>query len=143
MAQIGSFTRSEDGTLNGTIKTLTLDLKARFVPADANTNDKAPALRLLAGSIEIGAACAGPPRTTPPIMRSSSTTRPSRRPSTPTLSTATAASPSSGHDDPTAAASRKKRGVAARPSLCKARRPQNRQIPGLRQPALRITNDSA
>jgi 2,2-dialkylglycine decarboxylase (pyruvate) len=30
-----------------------------------------------------------------------------------------------------------------RPSLCKALRPQNRQIPGLRQPALRITNDSA
>jgi uncharacterized protein (DUF736 family) len=56
MAQIGSFTRSEDGTLNGTIKTLTLDLKARFVPVDANTNDKAPALRLLAGSTEIGAA---------------------------------------------------------------------------------------
>jgi uncharacterized protein (DUF736 family) len=31
MAQIGSFTRGEDGTLTGTIRTLSLNVKARFV----------------------------------------------------------------------------------------------------------------
>jgi uncharacterized protein (DUF736 family) len=55
MAQIGSFTRSDDG-FNGTIHTLTLNIRARFVPAEASQNDKAPDLRVLSGSIEIGAA---------------------------------------------------------------------------------------
>jgi hypothetical protein len=35
MAQIGSFTRGEDGVFAGTIKTLSLNVKARLVPADA------------------------------------------------------------------------------------------------------------
>jgi uncharacterized protein (DUF736 family) len=56
MAQIGAFTRSDDGTFNGTIRTLTLNIRARFVPAEASQNDKAPDLRVLSGSIEIGAA---------------------------------------------------------------------------------------
>jgi len=30
MAQIGSFTRGEDGTLTGTIRTLTLNVKTRL-----------------------------------------------------------------------------------------------------------------
>jgi uncharacterized protein (DUF736 family) len=56
MAQIGTFTRSEDGVFAGTIKTLSLNVKARLVPADASTNDKAPDLRVLVGNVEIGAA---------------------------------------------------------------------------------------
>ncbi|WP_312009718.1 DUF736 family protein [Bradyrhizobium australafricanum] len=34
MSQIGSFTRSNDGTYTGTIKTLAIDAKARLVPSD-------------------------------------------------------------------------------------------------------------
>ena len=56
MAQIGSFTRGEDGVFAGTIKTLSLNVKARLVPADASSNDKAPDLRVLVGNVEIGAA---------------------------------------------------------------------------------------
>jgi uncharacterized protein (DUF736 family) len=56
MAQIGTFTRAEDGSYSGTIKTLSLNIKARLVPADASSNDKAPDLRVLVGNVEIGAA---------------------------------------------------------------------------------------
>ena len=56
MAQIGSFTRGEDGVFAGTIKTLSLNVKARLLPADGSTNDKAPDLRVLVGNVEIGAA---------------------------------------------------------------------------------------
>ena len=56
MAQIGTFTRGEDGTFSGTIRTLSLNVRARFIPAEPSQNDKAPDLRVLAGNIEIGAA---------------------------------------------------------------------------------------
>ena len=56
MAQIGSFTRGEDGTLTATIRTLSLNVKARFVPTKPSSNEKAPALRVFAGPVEIGAA---------------------------------------------------------------------------------------
>jgi uncharacterized protein (DUF736 family) len=56
MAQIGTFTRDEDGSFTGTIKTLSLNIKARFVPAEPSQNEKAPDLRVLAGAVEIGAA---------------------------------------------------------------------------------------
>ncbi len=59
MAQIGTFTRGEDGVFNGTIRTLSLHVKARLIPADSSSNEKAPALRVLAGSVEIGAAWQG------------------------------------------------------------------------------------
>jgi hypothetical protein len=52
MAQIGTFTRGEDGVFAGTIKTLSLNVKARLVPADTSTNDKAPDLRVLVGSLK-------------------------------------------------------------------------------------------
>jgi len=55
MAQIGTFTRIEDGSFSGAIKTLRLNAKVRFVPTDKD-NDKAPDLRAYAGAIEIGAA---------------------------------------------------------------------------------------
>jgi len=57
MSQIGSFTRSNDGTYTGTIKTLAIDAKARLVPSDpASTSDKAPDLRVIVSGVEIGAA---------------------------------------------------------------------------------------
>ena len=57
MSQIGSFTRSNDGTYTGTIKTLAIDAKARLVPSDpASTSDKAPDLRVIVSCVEIGAA---------------------------------------------------------------------------------------
>jgi uncharacterized protein (DUF736 family) len=57
MATIGSFTKSSDGAFSGTIKTLTLAIKARFIPVEKKS-DKAPDLRVVVGaphSIEIGA----------------------------------------------------------------------------------------
>ena len=56
MAQIGTFTRAEDGSYTGTIKTLSLNIKVRFVPAEPSQNEKAPDLRALADNVEIGAA---------------------------------------------------------------------------------------
>ena len=56
MAQIGTFTRGEDGVFTGTIKTLSLNIKARLIPAEPSQNEKAPDLRVLAGNVEIGAA---------------------------------------------------------------------------------------
>jgi len=56
MSVIGTFTRAKDGGFEGTIRTLTVDLKARFVPNDNRTNDAAPAFRVFAGRSEIGAA---------------------------------------------------------------------------------------
>jgi hypothetical protein len=38
MAQIGTFTRGEDGTLSGTIRTLSLNVKARCVPSEPSPN---------------------------------------------------------------------------------------------------------
>ena len=51
MAQIGTFTRAEDGSYTGTIKTLSLNIKARFLPAE-KTNDKAPDFRVFAGQTD-------------------------------------------------------------------------------------------
>jgi uncharacterized protein (DUF736 family) len=56
MAQIGAFTRGEDGVFTGSIRTLALNVKARLTPADASSNKKAPDLRVLVGNVEIGAA---------------------------------------------------------------------------------------
>src|SRR6266699_2260127 len=57
MAQIGTFNRGEDGSYTGTIRTVSLNIKVRFVPAEPSQNEKAPDLRVLAGNnVEIGAA---------------------------------------------------------------------------------------
>jgi uncharacterized protein (DUF736 family) len=56
MAQIGTFTRAEDGSYTGTIKTLLLNIKVRFLPTEPSDNEKAPDLRVMAGNVEIGAA---------------------------------------------------------------------------------------
>jgi uncharacterized protein (DUF736 family) len=56
MATIGTFTKSEDGSLSGAIKTLTLNVKAaQFRPSDKE-NDKAPDYRIFSGTTEFGAA---------------------------------------------------------------------------------------
>jgi len=55
MANIGTFAKAEDGTLNGFIKTLQLNTKAKFVPLDP-TSEGAPHFRIFAGNVEIGAA---------------------------------------------------------------------------------------
>ena len=54
MATIGSFTASDNG-YTGLVKTLTLNVKAKFVATEAE-NDKAPNFRIIAGSTEFGAA---------------------------------------------------------------------------------------
>ena len=54
MAQIGTFTRDETGAYNGTIKTLTLNVKASIKPCDRD-NDRAPDFRVTAGGVEFGA----------------------------------------------------------------------------------------
>ena len=55
MAQIGSFTRSENGIYTGEIRTLTLRVKATIRPVERE-NDKAPDHRVNAGGVEFGAA---------------------------------------------------------------------------------------
>jgi uncharacterized protein (DUF736 family) len=54
MATIGTFIAADNG-YTGSVKTLTLNVKAKFV-ATEKENDKAPDYRILAGSIEFGAA---------------------------------------------------------------------------------------
>jgi uncharacterized protein (DUF736 family) len=56
MANIGTFTKAEDGTLNGFIKTLQLNTKAKFVPNESDSEDAPDFRTFAAGSIEIGAA---------------------------------------------------------------------------------------
>ncbi|MGA7805123.1 DUF736 domain-containing protein [Bradyrhizobium sp.] len=54
MATIGTFTASDNGYV-GSIKTLTLNIKARFTASEKD-NDKAPDYRIFAGVTEFGAA---------------------------------------------------------------------------------------
>jgi uncharacterized protein (DUF736 family) len=54
MANIGVFTKTEDGVFNGVIKTLALNTKAKLVPIEVVGNG--PDYRIFAGNVEIGAA---------------------------------------------------------------------------------------
>ena len=54
MAQIGAFTM-KDGTWTGTIRTMTINVKAQLVPNKEKANG-APDFRLYAGGAELGAA---------------------------------------------------------------------------------------
>ena len=56
MATIGTFTKSEDGSLSGSIKTLTLNVKTAQFRAVEKEGDKAPDYRIFAGATEFGAA---------------------------------------------------------------------------------------
>ncbi|WP_395026132.1 DUF736 domain-containing protein [Comamonas odontotermitis] len=55
MANIGTFTADKDGFI-GTLRTLTLYVKAKLVPNDKGDNEHAPDYRLQAGGLEVGAA---------------------------------------------------------------------------------------
>ena len=55
MPIIGTFSAAQDGYA-GTIKTLSLTAKVRFVANDRKDGDGAPDFRIFAGSTEIGAA---------------------------------------------------------------------------------------
>ena len=55
MAQIGSFTL-KDGKYTGTIRTMTINVKAQLVPNKSKANGEAPDYRLYAGGAELGAA---------------------------------------------------------------------------------------
>jgi uncharacterized protein (DUF736 family) len=54
MATIGTFTASDNG-YTGSIKTLTLNIKAKFAASEKD-DDKAPDYRIFAGATEFGAA---------------------------------------------------------------------------------------
>ncbi len=55
MAQIGTFTRDENGTYAGTIKTLTINVKVTIKPVSKD-NEKAPDYRVNANNgVELGA----------------------------------------------------------------------------------------
>ena len=55
MATIGTFTAGKDGYA-GTIRTLTISVKARIVANEAKKSDAAPDFRVYAGRAELGAA---------------------------------------------------------------------------------------
>ena len=54
MANIGIFT-AQNGSFSGTVRTLTLNVKVKFVP-NTKESDNAPDYRIVAGNFEIGAA---------------------------------------------------------------------------------------
>ena len=54
MAQIGIFTRGDDGTFTGTIRTLNINVKATIKPV-AKDNERSPDYRVAANGVEFGA----------------------------------------------------------------------------------------
>lgn len=54
MAQIGTFTRSEDGSFNGTIRTLNINTKATIRPVTKD-GERSPDYRVTANGVELGA----------------------------------------------------------------------------------------
>ncbi len=55
MAIIGAFKKTDDGYA-GTIRTMTINVKAALIANDKNGNDKAPDFKIVAGERELGAA---------------------------------------------------------------------------------------
>lgn len=56
MATIGTFTQQLDGSYQGSIRTLSLNVKQAQLRANDKTDDKAPDFRIFAGATEFGAA---------------------------------------------------------------------------------------
>ena len=54
MAQIGTFTRSDDGSFTGTIRTLNINVKAIIKPV-AKEGERSPDHRVTANGVEFGA----------------------------------------------------------------------------------------
>lgn len=55
MATIGSFSAGKDGYV-GTIRTLTVNVKAKIIANDQKRSEDAPHFRVYAGRAELGAA---------------------------------------------------------------------------------------
>lgn len=56
MATIGTFTKNENGSgFTGAVKTLTLNVKAKFVATEGDS-ERGPDFRIFAGTTEFGAA---------------------------------------------------------------------------------------
>lgn len=55
MATIGAFAKTANGDITGTVKTLTLNVKAKFVPTEGDS-DRGPDYRIFPGATEFGAA---------------------------------------------------------------------------------------
>lgn len=55
MANIGTFTADKDG-FTGTLRTLTLNVKAKLVPNDKGGSENAPDFRIQASGYDVGAA---------------------------------------------------------------------------------------
>lgn len=56
MSVIGMFTPTKEGGWSGTIRTLAIDAKLRFVPNDNRDSERAPTFKLYVGCAEVGAA---------------------------------------------------------------------------------------
>jgi uncharacterized protein (DUF736 family) len=56
MSVIGTFTPAKDGGWTGSIHTLTINAKLRFVPNDNRDSDTAPAFRIFIGRSRVGDA---------------------------------------------------------------------------------------
>jgi|SRR5579883_3657101 len=56
MSVIGTFTPAKDGGWIGSIRTLTINTKLRFMPNDDRDGDKAPTFRIFAGRSRVGDA---------------------------------------------------------------------------------------
>jgi uncharacterized protein (DUF736 family) len=56
MAVIGAFCRAKDGGWQGTIRTLSNTVKARFVPNDDRRSDLAPDFHVVSAQCDLGAA---------------------------------------------------------------------------------------
>ena len=54
MATIGTFTKTDDSFV-GTIRTMTINVKAKIVPNKDKSKDSAPDYRVYAGGAELGA----------------------------------------------------------------------------------------
>ena len=54
MPAIGTFTKTDESFV-GTIRTMTINVKAKIVPNTDKANDKAPDYRVYAGGAELGA----------------------------------------------------------------------------------------
>ena len=54
MAQIGTFTRGDDGTFTGTIRTLAINVKATIKPV-AKDSERSPDYRVIANGVKLGA----------------------------------------------------------------------------------------
>ena len=56
MTTIGVFHPTNEGGWAGTLRTLSLEARLRFVPNDNRATEAAPAFRIFAGDSEVGAA---------------------------------------------------------------------------------------